>query len=155
MGIVVREGHPVFRHFPTGRSGGWQWEDILEQARGFWMEGLEQVEPIVQPIDDWNRNLLQSLLFEAKVLGGSLLLVSANLEGSFEERPGAYCLKQAILRYASSEDFAPSVEARAQSIEAKLFPMLRMGELTEKILYSCSQVRNGGSLVTEIGRAHV
>lgn len=148
MGIVVREGHPVFRHFPTGRSGGWQWEDILEQARGFWMEGLEQVEPIVQPIDDWNRNLLQSLLFEAKVLGGSLLLVSANLEGSFEERPGAYCLKQAILRYASSEDFAPSVEARAQSIEAKLFPMLRMGELTEKILYSCSQVRNGGSLVT-------
>ncbi len=135
MGIVVQEEHPVFRHFPTGRSGGWQWEDILRNARGFHMEGMEGVRPIVQPIDDWNRNLLQSLIFEANVLGGRLLLVSANLEGSFEERPAAYSLKQAIFRYAASEEFDPEDNVVPETIEAKLFPMLRMRELVREILY--------------------
>ena len=135
MGIVVNEKHPIFRHFPTEHSGGWQWEDILDNARGFHMEGLEQVRPIVQPIDDWNRNLLQSLIFEAGVLNGSLLFVSANLEGTFEERPAAYCLKQAIMAYAASEEFLPAVEAAPEAIERKLFPMLRMEALTEKISY--------------------
>lgn len=135
MGVVIDEQHPIFRYFPTGHSGGWQWEDILTNARGFHMEGLEQIKPIVQPVDDWNRNLLQSLLFEARVLKGSLLLVSANLEGSFEERPAAYSLKEAILRYAASELFFPKAEAGVEEIEGKLFPTLRMEALTKKISY--------------------
>ena len=135
MGVVIDENHPIFRYFPTGHSGGWQWEDILEHARGFHMEGLERIRPIVQPIDDWNRNLLQSLIFEARVLEGRLLLVSADLEGSFEERPAAFSLKEAILRYAASDLFDPAVDAEAEAIERKLFPVLRMEALTDKVLY--------------------
>ncbi len=135
MGVAVQEGHPIFRHFPTEHSGGWQWEDILRNARGFHMEGLEGIRPIVQPIDDWNRNLLQSLIFEARVLEGSLLLVSGNLEGGFEERPAAYSLKQAIFRYAASGEFNPKEQADLAAIEARLFPMLRMGELVRRISY--------------------
>lgn len=135
MGMVVEEEHPIFRYFPTERSGGWQWEDILRNARGFHMEGLEEIKPIAMPIDDWNRNLLQSLIFEARVLNGKLLLVSGNLEGGFEERPAAYSLKQAIFRYAASEEFAPKERAVPEAIEAKLFPMLRMKELVRDILY--------------------
>ncbi len=148
MGIVVEEEHPIFRYFPTDASGGWQWEDILRQGRGFHMEGLEQVRPIVQPIDDWNRNLLQGLIFEAKVSKGRLLMVTANLEGDFEKRPAAYSLKQAIFRYVSSEEFAPETEADAAAIERKLFPMLRMGELTKEVLYEDgAQVKDGDSIV--------
>lgn len=135
MGVVVQWEHPVFRDFPTGPSGGWQWEDILRNARGFHMEGLEGIRPIVQPIDDWNRNLLQGLLFEAKVLRGKLLLFSGNLEGGFEERPEAFSLRQAIFRYAASEEFDPGDRAAPEAIEAKLFPMLRMRELVEEIYY--------------------
>lgn len=148
MGIAVREEHPIFQYFATDEAGGWQWEDILRQAKGFHMEGLEQVTPIVQPIDDWNRSLLQGLIFEAQMSNGSLLVVSANLEGSFEERPAAYTLKRAILRYAASEAFAPRVRADARAIENKLFPMLRMRELTNEIIYEDkAQVRGGGSVV--------
>ncbi len=135
MGIVAAQSHPIFRMFPTGRWGGWQWENILKRARGFHMEGLEQVEPIVQPIDDWNRNLLQSLIFEVKVSKGRLLVVSAGLEGSFEERPEAFSLKQAILKYAASEAFVPSGTLEPEQIENKLFPILRMRDMTKEIRY--------------------
>lgn len=147
MGIVVDEKHPIFRNFPTRQSGGWQWQDILGHGRGFHMEGLEQVTPIVQPIDDWNRNLLQGLIFEARVLNGSLLLVSADLEGEFEDRPAAYTLKRAVMSYAASKEFAPAVTADAEAIERKLFPMLRMRELTDKVIYeSGAKVKNGDSV---------
>lgn len=135
LGIVVEESHPVFQAFPTERDGGWQWEDILAHARGFWLRDMEDVEPIVRPIDDWNRSLSLGLMFEAKVGQGSLFVVSADLEGSFEERPAAYCLKQAILDYAASEAFVPSAEISCEAIEEKLFPVMRMGKLAGKSLY--------------------
>ena len=135
LGIVVEESHPVFREFPTLEDGGWQWEDILEHSRGFWLKDMEDVEPIVRPIDDWNRSLSLGLMFEAKVERGSLLVVSADLEGSFEERPAAYCLKQAVLRYAASDEFVPQTVVSGEAIEEKLFPALRMERLAEKSQY--------------------
>jgi len=135
LGIVVKEDHPVFREFPTARDGGWQWEDILAHSRGFWLKDMGNIEPVVRPVDDWNRSLSLGLMFEAKVEQGSLFVVSADLEGSFEERPAAYCLKQAILNYAASEDFSPSVTVSCEAIEEKLFPVLRMEQLAEKSLY--------------------
>ncbi|MCM1216585.1 MAG: hypothetical protein NC331_10215 [Lachnospiraceae bacterium] len=135
LGIVAKESHPVFRAFPTARDGGWQWEDILAHSRGFWLKDMDGVEPIVRPIDDWNRSLSLGLMFEAKVGPGSLFVVSADLEGSFEERPAAWCLKQAILDYVSSEEFAPSVTIACQSIEEKLFPVLRMEQIAAESVY--------------------
>lgn len=149
MGLAVDEKHPVFKHFPTKQSGGWQWEDILKRGRGFHMAGLEQVTPIVQPIDDWNRNLLLGLIFEAKVLNGSLLVVSADLSGDFESRPAAYTLKEAIFKYAGSEEFAPDITADADEIQKKLFPMLRMQELTEEILYESEAAVRGGECIVQ------
>lgn len=135
LGIVVQEDHPIFQQFPTAGDGGWQWEDILAHSRGFWLKDMENVGMVVRPIDDWNRSLSLGLMFEAEVGQGSLFVVSADLEGDFEERPAAYCLKQAILNYAASEDFAPAVAVSCEAIEEKLFPVLRMGQLTEKSLY--------------------
>lgn len=135
LGIVVKENHPIFGEFPTSEDGGWQWEDILEHSRGFWLKDMGDVEPIVRPIDDWNRSLSLGLMFEAKVEQGSLFVVSADLEGSFEERPAAYCLKHAILRYAASEKFSPQTAVSCETIEEKLFPVLRMGQLSVKSLY--------------------
>lgn len=149
MGTVIQEQHPIFEHFPTGHAGGWQWETILRRSRGFHMQGLEHVKPIVQPIDDWNRNLLQSLIFEAKVEKGSLLMAAIDWEGDFEERPEAYTLKQAVLRYVSSEAFAPTVEVAPEAIEGKFFPLLRMQELTESVTYEAeTEIRHPEAIVT-------
>ncbi len=137
MGVVVQEQHPIFKHFPTEHSGGWQWADILSHGRGFHMEGLTQIRPIVQPIDDWNRNLLQGLIFEAKVLSGSLLVACVDWEGAFEKRPEAHALKQAVLKYAASEAFHPDTDADVEAIEDKFFPMTRMRYLTDSVNVDC------------------
>lgn len=131
LGMVVQENHPIFQDFPTEHSGGWQWEDILAHARGFRLTQKSSLTPIVRIIDDWNRNLALSLLLEARVGKGRLLLVSACLEGDPKERPAAYFLKQAILRYVSSESFAPTEELSREEIEENLFPIGRMEEIVE------------------------
>ncbi len=149
LGLVVQDAHPIFSHFPTGHSGGWQWEDILEHARGICMEGMEGIEPVVRPVDDWNRNLSLGLIFEARVLSGKLLVVSADLEGTFEDRPAAYSLKQAILQYTASAAFSPGVVLEPASLEERLFPVHRMEMLTETVYYGeDATVQGGEALVT-------
>lgn len=108
MGMLADLSHPIFSDFPTFSHGGWQWEDILSHSRGFCTDNFpKSFKAIVQPIDEWNRNIKMAMLFEAKVLSGSLLLVSADLEGSFESRPAANALKSTLLKYASSDLFCP------------------------------------------------
>lgn len=131
LGLVIQSGHPLFKNFPTDEYGGWQWEDILEQARGFLLDEMpKKLIPIVSVIDDWNRNLPLGLIFEGKVNKGKLLFVSACLEGEFAQRPAAWSLKNALLSYASSEAFRPETELKPEWIENHFFPNNRMRELT-------------------------
>ncbi len=131
LGMIADMECPLFDEFPTTVDGGWQWEDIFLHARGFHMQGsLKALQPIVRIIDDWNRNLPLALILEAQVGRGSLLLVSADLEGLFDDRPAAYALRRALMHYASSEAFAPKIRIQAEDIERSLFPVLRMETLT-------------------------
>jgi hypothetical protein len=132
LGLLIDDGCGLFKDFPTDISGGWQWEDILNHARGFC---LPNVEPIVRVIDDWNRNLPLSLITMTNVDKGRLILVSADLEGDFEKRPAAYSLKNALFRYALSGIWNENVNRITfDQIEQSLFPVLRMEQLTEKVL---------------------
>lgn len=143
LGMVIKNGHDLFTDFPTEESGGWQWEDILRHARAFRMDGLEEAEILVRMIDDWNRNLPMGLIWEAKVLEGSLLVCSGDMEGTFEERPEAFSLKRALLEYAASERFCPRGIVCASAIEEKLFPVCRMWELADGIRYDAdAEVRD-------------
>lgn len=124
MGISVQEKHPLFRYFPTEHDGGWQWEDILNRARGFSLKGLpEGIVPVVRAIDEWNRNTPQALILEAKVGKGRLILVSADLEGSFQERPAAYCLKQALLCYGAGGEYAPAPGLTLEQLALHICPL--------------------------------
>ncbi len=136
MGISVQEKHPLFRQFPSEHDGGWQWEDILNHARGFCLKGFpEGIVPVVRAIDDWNRNTPQSLILEAKVGRGRLLLVSADLEGSFQERPAAYCLKQALLAYGRSGDYAPAPEITPEQLALHICPLTAGRELISSVVF--------------------
>lgn len=148
LGIIVQKEHPIFAAFPTGETGGWQWEDILEKARGMDLRGMEGMDPIVRTIDDWNRSLPLGMMMEAKVGRGKIFLVSADLEGSFQERPAAYCLKQAIIDYVNSKKFEPEKILDVGQIEQLLFPVLRMQGLVEKYSFDANaEVRNAEALM--------
>lgn len=148
LGMIADKESRLFSYFPTQESGGWQWEDILQHARGFYMQGsLAKIQPLVRVIDDWNRNLSLALAFEAKVEKGSLLFVSADLSGNADERVAAHAWKKALKQYALSDAFAPAERIEVQDIEKNLFPLLRMEQLTEQIAFTAEKVWNEKALV--------
>lgn len=149
LGISVQKDNSLFSKFPTSDSGGWQWEDILDHARGFRLDGLDGANVLVRAIDDWNRNIPLGLIWEAKVGAGSLLTVSANLDGKFEERPGAFALRNALVAYMNSNAFAPTGTVEAKDVEAKLFPIARSEALLESVSYNENVKVTDGNAILE------
>ena len=106
MGMIIKNAHPAFASFPTTADGGWQWQSLIENARGLRVEklGCDCITNLVQPIDEWNRNDKMSLLFECQVGTGRLMMTSINLE---QDTPQAATLKKSILSYMKSDAFEP------------------------------------------------
>ena len=96
MGMIIQNAHPAFASFPTTADGGWQWQSLIENARGLRVEklGCDCITNLVQPIDEWNRNDKMSLLFECQVGTARLMMTSINLE---QDTPQAAALKKSIL----------------------------------------------------------
>ncbi|MBQ8821479.1 MAG: hypothetical protein IJZ82_02445, partial [Lachnospiraceae bacterium] len=145
LGLSIEDKHPIFEAFATEHHGGWQWEEILEAARGFCIDKLpEGFQPIVRVVDDWNRNLPLALLLEGRVGSGHLILLSADLSGDFVRRPAAVAFRKAIEKYAltvTNDNRDWLQEIQLQQIEAHLFP-----------LYGTQNALSGAACVDSAGR---
>ena len=130
LGLLIRPDHPALRLFPTEFFQDWQWREIIKpDCRAVNMAALpRELEPIVEPIDDWNRNLRLGMLFECRVGGGSLMVCSANLPGK-PEAPAARQLLHSLLSYMESDAFHPAVPVDESVIAGLLADRRRMSEL--------------------------
>ena len=132
MGMIIKNAHPAFASFPTTADGGWQWQGLIENARGLRVEklGCDCITNLVQPIDEWNRNDKMSLLFECQVGTGRLMMTSINLE---QDTTQASALKKSILSYMKSDAFEPQGQVSWKQLSS-LFEMNDvMRELSAKI----------------------
>jgi hypothetical protein len=79
LGMVIQKNHPALAEFPTDDHYEWQWQDvIIPYRRGMNLDRLPKaLKPIVQPIDEWNRNYKEAFLFEAKVGDGRVMACTA------------------------------------------------------------------------------
>jgi len=131
LGLWIDEKHPAFKAFPTDSFNDWQWTDLVRGTRAINLDRLpKDLQPIVQPIDDWNRNYKLGLIFEARVGQGKLLVSSPDLENDLDKRPAARQLRRSLIDYMVSESFAPRITVTATEIEELLFPtrvMKRLG----------------------------
>ncbi len=131
LGMWIDAKHPALAAFPTENYNGWQWTEIVRGARAVNLDRLPKyLQPIVQPIDDWNRNYKLGLVFEAKVGSGRLVVASADLETDLETRPAARQLRRSLIDYMSSARFAPKSSLAATDIESLFFDtriMKRLG----------------------------
>jgi hypothetical protein len=90
------------------------------------------LQPIVQPIDDWNRNYKLGLIFEARVGNGKLLVSSIDLENSIDWRLSARQLRRSILHYMATEKFDPKVSLAPENFREVLFDTQIMKRLGAK-----------------------
>jgi hypothetical protein len=108
LGLWCDAKHPALSGFPTESNCDWQWIDVMQGARALNLDRLPPaLQPIVQPIDDWNRSFKLGLIYECKVGNGRLLVCSADLAST---KPSAQALRKSLLGYMTGEQFKPAVE---------------------------------------------
>jgi len=107
LGLWCDTNHRALAGFPTESNCDWQWIDVLANTRALNLDTLPHaLQPIVQPIDDWNRNMKFALLYECSVGSGRLMVSSIDLDGT---RPGSPSLRRSIVDYMASAHFKPTV----------------------------------------------
>jgi hypothetical protein len=107
MGILVNPSNPLFQNFPSENHSDWQWWIIAKNSRPFILDNSPAgYIPIVQVIDNFERNHKLGILFEFAVGKGKLLVSTTDLSAILAKPEGRQYY-QAILMYASSENFKP------------------------------------------------
>jgi hypothetical protein len=121
LGLWNDTKHPALAGFPTESNCDWQWVDITANTRALNVDTLPKaLQPIVQPIDDWNRNLKLALLYECSVGTGKLMVCGLDLDAA---RPGTPSLRRSILDYMASERFNPAVPVTVADLRAHWFSL--------------------------------
>jgi hypothetical protein len=137
LGMWIDKKHAALARFPTDSFSDWQWMEIVRNARAVNLDRLPRnLQPVVQPVDDWNRNYKLGMIFEAKVGRGKLLVSSADLENDLDTRIVARQLRKSILDYMASKQFNPIVSISPENFRACLFDTRIMKKLGAKVLTS-------------------
>ncbi|MDH6357543.1 glycoside hydrolase [Parabacteroides sp. PF5-9] len=107
LSILTDPAHPLFDHFPTDLHSNWQWWMISKHSRPFILDKAPAgYKPLIQVIDNIERNHKLGLLFEFKVGEGSLLVSMCRLD-EIMDKPEGRQFRQAIYEYMASEKFNP------------------------------------------------
>ena len=107
LGILCDPEHPIFRGFPTQMHTNWQWFPVIKASHPMMLDNTgKDYRPIVQVIDNIERNHKLGLIFEFQVGKGKLLVCMADLE-SATSYPEGRAFYRSVLEYMTSSDFAP------------------------------------------------
>jgi hypothetical protein len=108
MSILTDPRHPLFNDFPTEFYTNWQWWPIIKNSRPFILDNTpKNYRPLVQVIDNIERNHKLGLIFEFMVGKGRLLVCMSDLKAIINKPEGRQ-FYSAILKYMSSGKFNPS-----------------------------------------------
>ena len=142
LSILCNPQHPALAGFPTETHSDWQWAGQLgrytaqasyaiagDAAMHEWdvrfnrsksvvlNETPADYRPIVQVIDNYERNYKLGIIFETRVGKGKLLVCALDLDTDAGKRPAARQLKASLLQYAAGEKFNPTHELSIELLE--------------------------------------
>lgn len=121
MGLMIDNTHPVFRDFPSEPYSTYPWWSIIENSKSIILDGTDQEwSPIVQTIDNFERNHKLGFLFECQVSAGNLMICALDAETAGETLEGRQFLSS-LANYMTSEEFKPQYQASA----AELFRIIQ------------------------------
>ncbi len=120
MGLCIDTQNPIAKALCSEAYSTPQWYAPVSHADCVILDKApEGYRPIVQMIDNFERNHRLGLIFEAKVAGGRLL-VSAVRTQDCPDDPAMQLLAQALFDYAASDAFAPDTELDADMLSEVL-----------------------------------
>ena len=107
LGILTNPQHPLFAEFPTEEHTNWQWFPVISHSNPMILDNFSRAyQPIVQVIDNIERNHKLGLVFELAVDKGKLLVCMSDLERA-KAYPEGRQFYHSLLCYMQSADFQP------------------------------------------------
>ena len=107
MSILTNPELPLLSDFPTEFHTNWQWWTIIKNSRPFILDKTpKDYRPLVQMVDNIERNHKLGLIFEFAIGKGKLLVCMSDLK-SIQDKPEARQLYSSIVKYMSSDKFNP------------------------------------------------
>jgi len=121
MGLLCDPKHPALAHFPTEFYSNWQWYDIIDHSQSLILDDVPAgFRPIIQIMDNFQRNHKLGILFEARVGKGKMLFSSMDLKSSQNNRPAARQMQASLYDYLASEQFQPTQEFSVETLDKML-----------------------------------
>lgn len=131
LGILTNPEHPIFKGFPTEMHTNWQWFPVIKESHPLVLDNFaKDYRPIVQVIDNIERNHKLGLVMEWKVGAGKLLVCMSDLEKA-AKYPEGNAFYQSVIDYMRSADFDPSAEITVDELKKKLAEKPRQVSLKE------------------------
>jgi hypothetical protein len=110
LGILTDPHHPIFDSWPTDFHTNWQWFSIIKASNSLILDDMpDGYLPIVQVVDNMERNNKLGLIFEFKVGNGKLLVCMSRLD-ELMNQPEAVQLYRSMISYMNSDSFDPEYE---------------------------------------------
>lgn len=108
MGLLIQTEHPALKSFPTHKYATPQWYQIVSNCDCAILDDATDnpYRPIVQMVDNFERNHKLGILFEGKVGEGSLMICTSRLS-KIADRAEVKQFTKSLLDYVTSEEFAP------------------------------------------------
>ena len=120
LSLLMDSKHPLFEDFPTDDHSNWQWWSIVRNARPLVLNATRhEYKPLIQVVDNVERNHKLGLLFEFKVGEGRVLVCMSDLEAVAQTPEGAQ-FRRSILDYMLSDEFAPTEQLSAEELSQLL-----------------------------------
>lgn len=117
LGLLMDEKNPLFAEFPTLGRSDWQWWSIVRNSRPMILNSLpKEYRPMIQVVDNIERNHKLGLLVDLKVGQGSLLICPTDLDAIADTPEGA-AYRNAILSFVASDNFKPKTEVGIDDVE--------------------------------------
>ena len=116
MGLLVDKEHPAVSGFARANCTTPQWYDLITHARCAVLEhAAPGLKPILQMIDNFERNHKLGLLFEARVGAGRLMVCTIRLH-ELADRIEGKAFTEGLYRYMASGQFAPRQELTPEQL---------------------------------------
>jgi beta-galactosidase len=146
LGLLINTKHPALAQFPTETYCDWEWIEAIRLPGAAGSAGggpggatplrfirainIERapikLQPIVQAIDDWNRNYKLAVIFECKVGSGRLLVCAPDIQNDLDSRPVVRQLRRSLLDYMATNRFQPEVTMSSTQANT-LWPGAKIG----------------------------
>ena len=115
LGLIIDKFHPSLMGFRSERWTTPPWFDLLTHSDLAILDRLP-IDPIVQMIDNVERNHKLAMVFECNVGKGRLLVCTSRL-GEILDRPEVRWFAKCLLEYAESPEFQPSEKISEQAFD--------------------------------------